>query len=127
MLAIANQRMNVSVGDAEVGALLVGTGEALGVHALGGSPAAFHLTPGTYRRRRWPSTRRGSGGETTGGAIVWERGLSRRWSVVRLASPFEEESPKWKPVKTPEPRQREEKADQEQELVHMKCHNDPRC
>jgi len=46
MLAIANERMNVSIGDAEVWALVIGTGIALGVHALGGSPAAFHLTPG---------------------------------------------------------------------------------
>ena len=50
MLAIANQRMDVSVGDPEVQALLVGTGEALGVHPLGCSPAAFHLTPGTHSR-----------------------------------------------------------------------------
>jgi hypothetical protein len=46
MLAIANQRMNVSVGDPAVGALRIGTGEAFGVHPLGGSPSAFHLTPG---------------------------------------------------------------------------------
>ena len=35
-----------------------------------GSPPAFHLTPGTHRRKRWTRTRRGHGGETTGGAIV---------------------------------------------------------
>jgi hypothetical protein len=73
MHAIPNQRVDLIIGDAEVGTLRVGTGEALGVHALGGSSPAFHLAPGTYRRR--PSTRRGSGGETTGGAIVWAAGL----------------------------------------------------
>ena len=77
MLAISDQRVNVSIGDPEVRALLVGTGEALGVDPLGCSSAAFDLTPGTYRRRRWPSTRRGSGGETTGGAIVWAAGLQQ--------------------------------------------------
>src|SRR5262249_27735957 len=49
MLAIANERMNVSISDAEVGALVIGTGVALGVHAPGCSPAAFHLMPGTHR------------------------------------------------------------------------------
>jgi hypothetical protein len=47
MLAIANPRVAVSVGDAEVQTLLIGTGEAFGVHALGGSSPAFHLAPGT--------------------------------------------------------------------------------
>src|SRR6266699_2870396 len=65
MLAIANQRMNVSVCNPEVETLVVGTGIALGVHALGGSPPAFDLAPGTHRSRHWLSTRRGSGGETT--------------------------------------------------------------
>src|SRR5438105_5831458 len=38
MFAIANQRMNGSVCDAEGRALLVGTGEAFGIHSLGCSP-----------------------------------------------------------------------------------------
>ena len=46
MLAIANQRMNLSIGNAEVQALLVGTGVTLGVDALGCSPAAFDLAKG---------------------------------------------------------------------------------
>jgi hypothetical protein len=41
MLAIAYQRMHVSIGDAEVRALLVGTSKALGIHASGGLPAGF--------------------------------------------------------------------------------------
>jgi hypothetical protein len=51
MLAIPNQRVDVSVGDSEVRALLIGTGEAFGVYPLRCSSAAFHLTPGAYRRR----------------------------------------------------------------------------
>ena len=51
MLAIPNQRVDVSIGDAEVRALLIGTGEAFSGYALGCSPPAFHLTPGVYWRR----------------------------------------------------------------------------
>ncbi len=41
VLAIANQSMDLSIGDAEVGALLIGTGEAGGVHPSGALPAGF--------------------------------------------------------------------------------------
>ena len=51
MRAIPDQGVDMSICDAGVGALLVGTGEALGVHSLGCSPAAFDLTPGAHRRR----------------------------------------------------------------------------
>ena len=68
-LAISDERMDLIISIAEVLTLLIGTGKALGIHALGGSPAAFHLAPGTHRSRRWPCTRRGSGAETTGGAV----------------------------------------------------------
>ena len=71
MLAIPNQSVHSSVSDAKVQALLVWTGESLGVHPLGCAPPAFHLTPGAHKQRCWPSCRRGCGGETTGGAIVW--------------------------------------------------------
>ena len=77
MLAIANQRVDLGIGDPAIRALRVGTGKALGVHALGCSSAAFDLAPGAYRPRRWLFTRRGSGGETTGGAIVWAAGLEQ--------------------------------------------------
>ena len=56
MRAICNQSVDVSVCDPSVRALLVGTGEALGVHPLRGSPAAFDLTPGSDRQRRWLHT-----------------------------------------------------------------------
>jgi hypothetical protein len=69
MLAITNQGVEVSVCDPGVRALLVGTGEALRVHPLGCSSAAFHLTPGAYRRRGRSHTLRGGIGEATGGAI----------------------------------------------------------
>jgi hypothetical protein len=67
--------MNGSIGNPDVQTLGVGTGEAVGVHALGGSSPAFDLAPGAHRRRRWLHTRRGRGGETTGGAIVRAAGL----------------------------------------------------
>jgi hypothetical protein len=41
MLAIANERVNASVGDAEVHALPIGTGVAFGGYADGGLPAGF--------------------------------------------------------------------------------------
>jgi hypothetical protein len=77
MLAIADEGMDTNIGDTEVRTLLVGTSEPLGVYAFGGSAAAFHLAPGTHRRWRWPSNRRGSGGQTTGGAIIWGAGLQQ--------------------------------------------------
>ncbi len=80
MLAIADEGMEGSVGVAEVRALPVGTSEARGVHPLGGSSAAFDLTPGTrlplaqvpqptrqWRRADRPGNRLGSGASTAGG------------------------------------------------------------
>jgi hypothetical protein len=76
-------RMNMSLDHAEGQALLVGTGVTLGVDSLGCSPAAFDLAPGAYCCWRWPYSRRGSGGETTGGAIVW--GAGREQTLERGA------------------------------------------
>jgi hypothetical protein len=75
VLPIADESMDVSVSDSKLGALLVRTGEALGGYPPGCSPAAFHLSPRSHRSRRCASTRRGSGVQTTGGAIVWAAGL----------------------------------------------------
>ena len=47
MFAISHQSVDSSISDAKVKALLVRTGEAFGIYALGSSPAAFHPTPGT--------------------------------------------------------------------------------
>jgi hypothetical protein len=77
MLAIPNQRVDLIIGDAEVWALRVRTGEALSRHSLWCSPPAFHLAPGTHRRGCWLYTQRGSGGETTSGAVVWRAGLEQ--------------------------------------------------
>src|SRR5215471_14728771 len=41
-----NRRVDPIIGDPEVRALLVGTGEALGLYPLGCSSAAFHLCAG---------------------------------------------------------------------------------
>ena len=115
--------MDLSIADAEVEALRVGTSEPLSVDAFGGSPAAFHLTPGTHRRRRWLSIRRGSGGQTAGRAIEWGRGLSRRCIVVRLAPPGEEYGRRENQSR----RQREKEADHQPEHQHRKGHTKPRC
>jgi hypothetical protein len=74
--AISDQRVAVSISDAEVRALLIGAGEALGLHPLGGSPPAFHLTPGAGLI---PEEQRRQRGQSSG-----VRGLSRRWTSVRL-------------------------------------------
>jgi len=71
MLAIPDKCVDVSVGDPEVHALLIGTGESLGVDPLGRSPPAFDLAPGTHRRRSRSHNRRVGAAEATGGAIVW--------------------------------------------------------
>src|SRR5260370_36176811 len=74
MPAIPDKCVDVSIGDAEVRALLVRTGEALGLYPLGGPSAAFHLTPGTYwRRLRFHNGRVGAG-EAAVWAIVWGAG-----------------------------------------------------
>jgi hypothetical protein len=91
------------------------------------SPAAFHLTPGTRWRRSCPSTQRGSGAETTGGAIVWGAWLQQTVERAALGPSSWGGRPKMEPVKTPEPRQREEGTDHEQEHEHMKGHTKPRC
>jgi len=75
VLPIPDESMDVSVCDPKVQTLLIGTGEALGVDPLGCSSPAFDLAPGPHRQRRRSSTRRGRGGETASGAIVWAAGL----------------------------------------------------
>jgi len=52
MLAIPNQRVDPRIGDAEVHALLIGTGKILGIDAFGRSPTTFDLAPGAHRSRR---------------------------------------------------------------------------
>jgi hypothetical protein len=127
MLAIPNERMDLSISIAEVEALLVGTGEAFGGYPLRGSSPAFHLAPGEHRSRCWSSTRRGSGGQTTGGAILWGAGLEQ--TVDQRSSPrcLSMGKLKREPAKTPEPRQKEDEEGHEQKHEHLIGHNDPHC
>jgi hypothetical protein len=69
--AISNQGVDVSVCDAEVRALVVGTGKALGVYPFGSTPLAFDLAPGVHRKRGRSHTRREGGGEVAGRTIKW--------------------------------------------------------
>jgi hypothetical protein len=71
MYAISNQGVDVSVCDAEVRALVVGTGEALSVYPFGSTPSAFDLAPGAHRKRRRFHTRREGGGDAAGWTIKW--------------------------------------------------------
>ncbi len=121
MLAIANQSVHSSVSVAKVRALPVRTGKPFGRYALGSSPSAFHLRPRAYRQRCWPSTHRGSGGETTGGAIVWRAGLEQTWE--RRAHPGCYSRPDrtmMRPAKGTQQRQKED--EQEHEHKHMDDH-----
>jgi hypothetical protein len=75
MLAVPDKCMDVSIGVAEVRALLLGTGEAFRINTLGGSSSAYYLAPRPHWSWHRPSSRRCRGGEKTGGAIVWSAGL----------------------------------------------------
>ena len=77
MLAIADESVELSIGDPEVRALRVRTSEAVRGYALGCSPPAFHLAPGAHRCRSRSHNRRVGAGETTGGAIVWAARLEK--------------------------------------------------
>ncbi len=98
----------------------------LGVHSLGRSPPAFDLAPRTNRRWRLLSTRRGSGGESTGRTIVraarLEQTVNQRTSLPCLGVGRR----KLVPAKAPKQLQRKEETDRKQEHEHMKGHNDPR-
>jgi hypothetical protein len=124
MLAISNQSVHSSVSDAKVRALMVRTGESLGVHPLGCATAAFHLTPRTHRNRCWPSTRRGRGGETTEGAIMWTAGLEQTVELAAyLGSCFRRGWTKSGPAQSPQQREREDEEEHEQE--HLMVHTNP--
>ncbi len=127
MLAIADQRVDVRIGDSKVQALRVGTSESFSVDAFGGSPPTFYLTPGVYRTRNWPCTQRGSGGEMTEGTIVWGAWLQQ--TVHRGAHSYCLEVGKLEsePAMTPKPCQRKDEEEHEQEHVELKSHKNPRC
>src|SRR5512135_678839 len=121
MSAIPNERMEGSVGVAEVGALPVGTSKPFSVDAFGGSPPTFHLAPRAYRTRSRPSTQGGSGGETTGRAIVWgtwlEQTGERRAHLGCCSRP---DRTRMGPAKGTQQRQKED--EQEHEQKHMQVH-----
>ena len=124
MLAIPDQRMEVSVSVAKVLALRVRTGEARGIYAFGSSPPAFHLALGTHRSRRWSYTRGGRGGVTTGGAIVWGAWLEEAVERSALGC-CQLGRTMMGPAKETQPRHREQEDTQEQKKEHVMRHTDP--
>jgi hypothetical protein len=124
MFAISDQRVDVSVCDPAVRALPVRTGETLSGYAFGGSPSAFDLAPGAHRQRRWPCTRRGSGGVTTGGAIVWGAWLEEAVERSALAC-CQLGRAMMEPAKETQPSEREHEDTQEQKKEHVMRQKDP--
>jgi len=124
MLAISHESVAGSVCDPEVRALLVGTSEACGGYALGGSPPAFDLAPGAHRCRGWFHAWRG---ETTDGAIKWSAGLEQ--TVDQSTSPacLCIRRLKMRPSKATKQRQSKEEEEHEQKQDNLNGHNDPRC
>ena len=119
MLAIANQRVNLIIGDPAVPALWIGTSETFGVSAFGGSSAAFDLAPGLHRRRRWLHARRGRGGESTGGAIVWAAGREQTVEPgTYLGSCSRLGRTRMGPAQGTKQREKEQEEEQEHLLVH---------
>src|SRR5215469_9760692 len=127
VLAIADERMNVRISDPEVCTLWVGTSEALCVHALGCSPPALDLTPGTYRTRIWPRPHRGSGSEATEGAIIWGAWLEQTVHRGAHCFCFEMGRLESEPAITPKQSQRIDEEEHEQEHVDLRGHRDPHC
>jgi hypothetical protein len=126
MFAIANEGVDPGISDPGVQALQVGTREALSVDALRCSPATFHLTPGSHRRRHWLSARQGRGGQTTGRAMV--RGAGLEETLDQRSSPRNLRMRKLKtePVQAPKQREREEKEAHEQNQENVESHTIPR-
>jgi hypothetical protein len=115
--------VDLIIGDAKVEARSVGTGEACGVHTLGSSPPAFDLSPGTYRSMRWLSSRRGRGGKTTGGAVVWAARLEQTLEPgAYLGSCSRRGRTRIGPAKRTQQHQRED--EQEHEQVHLVVHEE---
>ncbi len=121
MLAISDERMPVCVSDAEVRALLIGTGETLGIDAFGNTSPAFNLAPGAYWSRYWSCIQRSSGGMSTDGAIVGgarlEQTMQRRAHRGRCSG---RDKTRMGPAKETQQCQREE--EQEHEQKHMDVH-----
>jgi hypothetical protein len=123
MLAISHQSMDSSVSVAKVAALLVWTGETLGIDAFGGTSPAFDLAPGAYWNRYWSCTQRGSGGMLTDGAIV---GGARLEQTVELAAHLGGCSRPGRTLMGPPQgtQQRESEDEEEHEQEHMEVHEE---
>ena len=116
MPAISDEGVDMSIGDPGVRALLVGTSEALGVHSLGCSPTAFHLTPGAYwRRGRFHAWR----GETTDGAIKQGAWLEKTVDQSASAACLWMGKLKMRPRKATKQREREDKEEHEQKQENV--------
>ncbi len=117
----------MSVCDPGVEALLVGTGEALGVDPLGRSSPTFHLAPGAYRRRGRAHTRREVAAEATSGAIKWSAWPQKALDRGAHGLCFCLRRRMMGPVQMTQLCQEEHEEGQKQEHKHMKHHKDPRC
>ena len=95
MLAISHQCMDGSVCDAEVRALLIGTSEPFGVDAFGAPRRLFTSGQGRTDTGAGPPADEIVEPSRQAGQPSGERGLRRRWSVLRLAPPREEEGRRW--------------------------------
>jgi hypothetical protein len=124
MLAIPDEGVDVRIGDAEVRALLVGTGKPFSIHSLGRSPTAFYLNPGAYWSRGRFHTWRS---ETTARAIKWSAGLEETVDQRTSLPCLWKERLKKEPAKTPKQRQKEDEEGHEQQHKHLIGHNNPRC
>jgi hypothetical protein len=123
MLAIADESVDLRIGVAEVATLLMGTGKARRVDPLGGSPSAFHLTPGVNWCRGRSYHRRVGAGEATGRAVQWGAWFEQTVNRGTHSSCFEVGRLEREPAQTSRPRQRQEEAEHEQEHKHIKGHS----
>jgi hypothetical protein len=78
--------MNLSLRDAEVRALTVGTGEALGVYLFGCSRRLLTSRQGRTAGGAGSTSDEGVQERRQAGQSCGERGLRRRWIGVRLAA-----------------------------------------
>jgi hypothetical protein len=83
MLAISDEGVDMSIGDPVVGALLVGTGKALGIH-LGDPRRLFTSGQGRTGAGASPTADEGVEARRQAGQSYGQRGLSRRWNLVRI-------------------------------------------
>ena len=86
MLAISDQRVDVSIGDVAVRALLVGEGGTLGVHTLGTPRRLFISRHRPTGARACHTTDEGVETRRQAGQSSGIQCLRRRWNLLCLAS-----------------------------------------